>query len=509
MTSLFAIGVGGSGAKCIEALTHLHAVGLLTDQRGQPVELHTFLVEPDEQSTLLARAERAIKLYSDMQQRLANRTQTFAKAQIRHYGNWNPLATANGAITLDQVFPKFVISRQAPELAALFDCLFHPDEQTADLGVGFRGRPPIGSTVMARVDLHSLQDQGQWQQLLAAIKGAAGRGDFSTVHLFGSVFGGTGASGVPTLGKKIKEWLVVQQIKKADVSVNASLLLPYFDFEESGELDVGLHAEASSFVLNTDAALRYLGTSGQECFDRTYLVGSDAKTRYEFSIGGKEQENAAHLVELLATLGACHGLNDMASQTSSCDAYVLSRQHPTIVAWEDIPRSSAVGAELARATRFSLAWLNNISLDLKEAQEMPLNQFVKGAPWSTQFFSLREVDKPGDDGRPNIRDRSELEIKKSIDDYTESLLQWLRQFTSNPGNGFSQQLLKNSELNRRDTHQSTLEGVVIGAARPLRDDSGRQDTVEDIKFKIDSRRKGQIVNPGVPGLADTLWSLSA
>lgn len=508
MSSLFAIGVGGSGAKCIEALTHLHAIGLLTDVQGRAVELHSFLVEPDEQSTLLARAERAIKLYCEMQQRLANRTQAFAKAQIRHYGTWNPLTTANGATSLDQVFPKFLISEQAPELAALFDCLFHPDEQTAHLGVGFRGRPPIGSTVMARIDLDSLQDQGQWQQFLAAIKGAAGRGDFSTVHLFGSVFGGTGASGVPTLGKKIKEWLVVQKIKKEDVSVNASLLLPYFDFEETGEANVGLHAEASSFVLNTDAALRYLGASGHECFDSTYLIGSDAKTRYKFSIGGKEQENAAHLVEMLATLGACHGLNKTASQTSSCDAYVLSRQHPTVVTWEDIPGSSAVWAELARAARFSLAWLNNISLDLKEAQDTPLNRFVKGAPWSTQFFSLREVEKPGDNGRPNIRDRSELEIKKSIDDYTESLLQWLRQFTGNPGNGFSQQLLNNSELNRRDTHQNTLEGVVIGAARPLKGGTGTQDTVEDIKFKIDNHRKDQVANPGVAGLADILWSLS-
>lgn len=507
MGSLFAIGVGGSGAKCIETLTHLHAAGLLKDDHRQPYALHTFLVEPDEQSTLLARAERAIELYGDMQALIANHTQKFATAEIRHHGTWNPLESANGATSLDQVFPKFVIESQAPELAALFDCLFHPDEQTAHLGVGFRGRPPIGSTVMARIDLASLQSQGKWQQLLGALKSAAGQAQAPVVHLFGSVFGGTGASGVPTLGKMIKNWLKQQGL--TNVPVHASLLLPYFDFENPGQTDVGLHAEAASFLLNTDAALQYLGASGHQCFDRTYLIGSESKTRYSFSIGGRDQENAAHLVELLATLGVRDGLGDARSQSPSCDAYVLSRSQQNMITWEDIPDWGTVGAELARAARFSVAWLNNITLDLQTAQNLPLNKFVKGAPWSTQFFSLKEGDKGAEGSRPNIRSKDELAIKRAIDEYTEVLLQWLRQFTNNPGSGFTQQLFNSGELVRRQHHQNELDALVIGPARPQSDGNKSKDTVEEIKFKIDSLAKTEIRHHGVPGLADTLWTLSA
>lgn len=507
MGSLFSIGVGGSGAKCIEALTHLHAAGLLKDDTGKPYELHTFLVEPDEQSTLLARAERAIQLYGEMQALVASRTQTFASAKIHFHGTWNPLESANGAMSLDQVFPKSIIESQAPELAALFNCLFHPDEQTAHLGVGFRGRPPIGSTVMARIDFASLESQGKWQRLLAAIKTAAGQAQAPVVHLFGSVFGGTGASGVPTLGEMIKNWLKQQGL--TNVPVHASLLLPYFDFDNSGQTDVGLHADASSFLLNTDAALQYLGASGHQCFDRTYLIGSESKTRYTFSIGGRDQENAAHLVELLATLGVRDGLHDARSQSATCDSYVLSRSQQNTVTWEDIPDWGAVGAELARAARFSVAWLNNITLDLQAAQSLPLNRFVKGAPWSTQFFNLKENDKGDEGSRPNIRNKEELAIKKSIDDYAEALLQWLRQFTSNPGSGFTQQLFNCGELVRRESHQNNLDMLVIGAARPQSDGNKDKDTVEDIKFKIDSLAKTDIRHYGVPGLADTLWSLSA
>ena len=59
MKTIFAIGVGGTGAKCIEALVHLHGCGLLTDQDGNPARLGVFLVEPDQQSALLVRAQTA------------------------------------------------------------------------------------------------------------------------------------------------------------------------------------------------------------------------------------------------------------------------------------------------------------------------------------------------------------------------------------------------------------------------------------------------------------------
>jgi hypothetical protein len=507
MRSLFAIGVGGSGAKCIEALTHLHAAGLLKDDNGQPWELHTFLVEPDKQSTLLVRAERAVHLYSEMQALVSKRTRTFATARIRHYGTWNPIDSKSKSLAA--MFPQEPIKKQAPELAALFNCLFHPDEQTVDLGYGFRGRPPIGSMVMARIDLASLESEDKWQKLLSSIKEAAGNSQEPVVHLFGSVFGGTGASGVPTLGELIKNWLRDQQQNLNNIPVHASLLLPYFDFENPGQSEVGLHAEARSFLLNTDAALQYLGENGKNHFNRTYLIGSESKTRYDFAIGGIEQKNDAHLVELLAALAVRDGLRSLSSQSSGCDAYVLSRSKLNTVIWEDLPEWRVVGPELARAARFGVAWLNNITKDLEKAQDLPLNKFIKGAAWSTHFFSLKEDEKWVEGRRPGIRDNEQLAIKKAIDDYTEIWLQWLHQFTSNPGSGISQQLFTSEELVRRDGYQNELDTVVIGSARPQSAGEKVNDTVEEIKFKIDKSAKDDIRHYGVPGLADTLWTLSA
>ena len=114
MKTIFAIGVGGTGAKCIEALVHLHGCGLLTDQDGNPARLGVFLVEPDQQSALLVRAQTAINRYGAMRRAVGRNSDRFARAELRDYGQWSPLTTSSGALSLDQVFPKACLLYTSP-----------------------------------------------------------------------------------------------------------------------------------------------------------------------------------------------------------------------------------------------------------------------------------------------------------------------------------------------------------------------------------------------------------
>jgi hypothetical protein len=495
MKEVFAIGVGGSGAKCVEALTHMHACGLLAAADGTPARLGVFLVEPDQQSALLARAQTAIKRYSAMRTAIGRGADQFARGELRDYGHWSPLSSASGAMSLDQVFPKAVLRTQAPGLAALFDCLFPPEEQSVDLEVGFRGRPPIGSAVMSRVNLEKESQVGHWQQMLSDIQTAAGSGEVPVIHLFGSVFGGTGASGVPTLGQLLKNWLKQQGLTR--VQVQASLLLPYFDFDGAADDDTGVHAESRNFQLNTDAALQYLSTSGEACFDRVYLIGSDIKARYGFSIGGVSQSNDAHLVELLATLGLRHP-----AQETGGYAHVLSRAQQQSVSWDDVPDDESVGEALARGARFAVAWRNNISREIDDAQNVSMARFLAGAPWARIFFNPTGEAKSRS-GMPGIRDKEQLTIKNAIDQYCDTLLQWLNQISSNLGTSFRQELFSASHLTVRDDWTNDLQRIVQGKARPQRDNSA--DTVETIKVAMDQLPGQAVVNFGMAGLADCLW----
>lgn len=494
MKELFAIGVGGSGAKCIEALTHLHACGLLADADGTPARLGVFLVEPDQQSALLARAQTAISRYTTMRRAIGRGADRFARGELRDYGHWSPLSTTTAAISLEQVFPKASLRTQAPGLAALFDCLFPPEEQSADLELGFRGRPPIGSAIMSRVNLEQESQGGLWQQMLGDIQTAAGQGEPPVIHLFGSVFGGTGASGVPTLGQLLKNWLSRQGL---NVQVQASLLLPYFEFDGMADADTGVHAEARSFQMNTDAALRYLSISGKSCFDRVFLVGSDIQTTYKFSIGGVSQSNAAHFLELLAALGLRHppGSNDNY-------ANVLSRSQLRGVSWEDLPDDEVVGKELARGIRFALAWRNNISREIDDAQKVSIRTFLSGAPWARRFFDTSS-NSSGAGGRPSIRDKEQLTTQTSINQYCNIFLQWFNQVAGNLGTGFQQQLVTASQLTPGDTWVNDLSKIIQGKARPKPNES--DDTVEAIKVVIDRLPDEEIPHPGMVGLADCLW----
>jgi hypothetical protein len=404
-------------------------------------------------------------------------------------------------MSLDQVFPKAVLTTQSSGLAAMFDCLFPPEEQQADLEVGFRGRPPIGSAVMSRISLEQEAQTGQWQQMLNDIESAAGSGDPPVIHLFGSVFGGTGASGVPTLGQLLKNWLRSRNL--SSVSVHASLLLPYFDFEGQGGSETGVHAEARNFQLNTDAALQYLRTSGEACFDSVYLVGSDIKARFDFSIGGTSQSNAAHLVELFAAL-ACR--RSVSREIRNGYAFSISRANHDRIDWSDLPDHEDVGKGLATGARFAVAWLNNISMEIGAAQKVNMSTFISGAPWARRFFS--SSGKPAGIGgkRPAIRAQEELTTRTAIDAYCEALLQWLAQLSNNTGSGFHQELFTSESLAPANRYINNLGRLVLGKAR--KNVPASSDTVERLKIRMDRLAPNRIKLRGVAGLADTLWQLS-
>jgi hypothetical protein len=198
-----------------------------------------------------------------------------------------------------------------------------------------------------------------------------------------------------------------------------------------------------------------------------------------------------------------HGLE----QTDK-DAYsfVISRAAKDQITWNDIPDGEIVGEALGRAARFAVAWLNNISLELDAAQLDSMATFLSGAPWARHFFQPTGKATGSQAGRPSIRDTDELSLKAAIDAYSETLLQWLNQFSSNTGSGFNQQLFTAKLLKRNTDYENSLDMVVCGPARPTREE--RQDTVEDIKYRIDDLSADQIPINGVAGLADILWSLS-
>ena len=63
--SFYVIGIGGTGARCVESLIHLAAAGMMPDG-----ELHVLFVDPDESNGSRDRAEKTLTKYVECKEQL-------------------------------------------------------------------------------------------------------------------------------------------------------------------------------------------------------------------------------------------------------------------------------------------------------------------------------------------------------------------------------------------------------------------------------------------------------
>ena len=149
MRKIYVIGIGGSGAKCVEASIFLHCLGVYGE-----AQLGVFLVDADSSNGNSQRTQinlnNSIECYENFKQ---VRESDFMSAGFKNYGVWNPLADVVHETNLQDIFNKPALNVNSPALGKLFDALYSPQEQQAKLDVGFRGRPPIGSIIMSRTNL--------------------------------------------------------------------------------------------------------------------------------------------------------------------------------------------------------------------------------------------------------------------------------------------------------------------------------------------------------------------
>lgn len=495
MKKIYAIGVGGSGAKCLESAIFLHALGIFGDAR-----LGILLVDADKANGNSERTRinlaNTLECYKFLKPNSAQES-SFISGELADYGIWNPLGKEIFSSNLSKIFNRQGLGTTSPALAKLFDALYSDDEQDANLAVGFRGRPPIGSAVMGRVELETLQNDpnNNWQRLFNHIQTDRSNGDEVSIHLFGSVFGGTGASGVPTLARLISKQLRDNNLRD-NVHLNASILLPYFGFERPDDQEK-VFAETRFFAFNTQAALQYLTEHSDGVFDTVYLIGNQEKKAYKSRTGGTEQQNDAHFVELYAALAINHGFDQPEGQTQG--AYI-SRTNENSLTWEDLPDRDTVKRLLSKGVRFAYAWYYNFALELTSAQEMGAKKFAKGAPWFRYFFSLKEESEGN---LPILSADDQKKQADALEKWTKGFLIWAQQIAQSHRQGEQLFRLKTLNLNAKNrSHADYLSDLIIDSPKSSKEkDRDRLDT-----FKNDLADQGQKAK-GVSGLAHELFRL--
>lgn len=286
---LFLFGIGGTGSRVIKSLVMMAASGV--DIKASAIV--PIVIDPDFANADLTRTIEQIKTYSSIRSELdftASSQNEFFKTKFEDVVNGYRLRLRD---TKNKKFKEFIqYDTLGKENRALASMLFSENNLEADMEVGFKGNPNIGSVV-----LNQFTDSDDFIAFAAAFK----PGD--RVFIVSSIFGGTGASGFPLILKNIRS--IPSTLPNCDAiqkaPVGAITVLPYFAVkpEENSQIN------SSTFIGKTKAALHYYEnnvTGNNSSVNVLYYIGDERNKQYENKEGGQLQKNNAHIVELASAL---------------------------------------------------------------------------------------------------------------------------------------------------------------------------------------------------------------
>ena len=291
MNEVYILAIGGSGARVLRSLVMLLAAGVEPNAKIIPL-----IIDPDSGAGNLSQTIELLKLY----------TQIREEAQV---DNADPLVTfstpiemlpgAGYQVQLDQIagtkFREYVDLGVAMSGSsqALLRSLFSKDNLDLEMTIGFKGNPNIGSIVLGQ-----FEGSDAYKRFFSELQ----KGDIKkkSIFIISSIFGGTGASGFPSLLKSLRSSsTLVSQMRMGALS-----LLPYFNLENNASSAI----DSATFYAKTRAALSYYTENiiKNADIDDFYFIGDKSPNSYSNSDGGQTQRNQAHLVELAGALSIIH-----------------------------------------------------------------------------------------------------------------------------------------------------------------------------------------------------------
>ncbi len=298
MAKLFIIGIGGTGSRVIKSLSFLLAAGVKTHAS----EIIPIIVDPDRANGDMNRTVDILKNYQRIRERGFSDKSAFFYSKIT---TLNELVAVNQKEKLtspdfrfelngvqNERFRDFIDYNNLDSANKSFtNLLFSEDNLDADMEVGFKGNPNIGSVV-----LNQFKNADVFKHFASNFE------ENDRIFIISSIFGGTGAAGFPLILKNIRN--ASDQLPNfaflRNAKVGAITILPYFGVapDEKSKID------KATFISKAKAALSYYGrnVSGNNSLNALYYIGDKDTKDYDNKEGAAEQRNDAHFVEVAAAL---------------------------------------------------------------------------------------------------------------------------------------------------------------------------------------------------------------
>jgi hypothetical protein len=409
MARNFVIAFGGTGVRCAEALSYLCA------SRSIREPVHVLLVDPDASNGNVDLAHAQLQRYYALQ------TQVNPDPAGRAFFS-TPLNPGEGPESFLWQYPNqhqqfstlIDYSTQHASHQQLLQLLYDQDDLDLSFEKGYIGRAHIGSLDLLRTLRRALENAAAEKEgeeannadplrvFFRALRASAQSKDETNLLVYGSVFGGTGASGLPTVPPLIQQVLPKLYDK---IRVGCVQMAPYFSFPEGQARD----PDSALHPLATQAALYHYAFASSG-YHRIYLVGAPdrVETNTENRPGGIDQRNRAHYVELGAALAGAHFFQAPPAAVLSAEVFASGAREAV---WTSLPhgRETNVRQNLVSFATFCLLHTHFLFDDLRSGKH-------RDAKWTHDLSSTT--------GRSLGGQEPELE---QLRDFARRFLQWADQ----------------------------------------------------------------------------------
>lgn len=332
MDKLFIIAIGGTGMRCLEAFTHLCGIGMFDNR-----EIEVLTLDTDQNNGNKGRVEELINLYNRI--KTSGNTvggtpnaNTFFSAKLNLHRFWTNYS-GPGRENYKNISKISTGTPEQQKANKLISDLFLDTRSVQEFALehGYRAQTHLGSMLMyhgiveaARNIVKGAAVQSQERELDEFMAKLEKADTSCRVFIFGSIFGGTGASSIPVIPKALQDFLKIRSNGSATIDFSkakfgSTLLTEYFTFNKPDDKQKAnkansVIADSSFFPLNSQAALQFYqgDPTVKKCYKLLYHIGWPVESKKidnnnasnQTITGGSEQKNPCHITELLCACAA-------------------------------------------------------------------------------------------------------------------------------------------------------------------------------------------------------------
>ncbi len=394
--------LGGTGARCGEIFVHMCANGYLDVK-----SVNILYIDSDTKNGNADYFKRIIKLYDKCRESYVIKESPipcFFKPKIN-------LMCANpvqGAKTFRDIASNPGINvRGINSASVLMDALYSEEEREMKISEGFFAHPNVGAALFA-ANMDSILEK------FVKIVSIAQK-DMKKIKIFlaGSIFGGTGASSLPTISRYLKKKLFGDSDNKhicEQMQVGGCMVLPYFGFSRDdltakmySEEEEDIEIESDKFATKTKAAIEYYkyvdgeDNNGFRVFDKLYIIGHDGKdVRGSYETAGNRQRNLPHIVEFYSAMSCVTFFESDIREKGHYFATVSEKQ----ISWLDLYQPAKCFFCFYIMMRFAIVMKSLIIEELFDyRQRNKLKEHASEIPWYFDFIDGKEKSSDFDEDK--------------------------------------------------------------------------------------------------------------